>query len=652
MRPILYVTFLTFMLNLFSCQKQESIHPPLLQIEELMEEHPDSSWLLLQAVEFPERLPQKEHAIWCLLWTQAMDKNYMEHTSDSLITIAVNYFDKKSESERKAKALFYKGRINYDLGGFEQALPCFLMAADIARTTKEYKLCGLIYDSMGQLYGKQNLDAEVSSCLRIAYTYYTQAQDSLGQVYILRDIGRYYALTEPYHLDSAICYYKEALSLATRMDHTVSQSSVLNDLGNVYKRQGDYSVAKILIQQSINSTSQQSNSLYPKYSNLGDLYLKIEVYDSARYYLEKSLQTDNLTTKGGGYYRLAELEEAIGDFKQACLYKDSFMLYKDSIDYQVHSADLAAIKQKHHIEVVISEIHEKNLIQKIILLSVGGSIIIGLLLIIVFYQKLKRTKELEFYQKERDIQQYRQLIDQYKELQDAERSKIDSLNKRNKELEYANQQTVVDLNSQLVQTQDMEFSLALKDKNLQLQQSEIDLLNRKNEKLILGTQNLSHEYKQNKQLLHVSQQTIADLESQLAQVQNMESSLSLRDRNAQLQLYILNQSPIFRQISAYIGKSRCNKMDEHLSFQTTDWDDFLLAMDKGYSDFSSRLKVEFNLKQEDLIVASLIKLDIKPCNMQKVLNINSPSLISRKKTTLAECLHTTISYLESFVSKY
>ena len=95
-----YYIFLLFLFLLVGC-RQRTIIPLLEKAEALMNSAPDSSQLLLESVERPEELPAEEYATWCLLITQAWDKNYLEHTSDSVIDIAVRYFAGQEDPHRK-----------------------------------------------------------------------------------------------------------------------------------------------------------------------------------------------------------------------------------------------------------------------------------------------------------------------------------------------------------------------------------------------------------------------------------------------------------------------------------------------------------------------------------------------------------------------
>lgn len=56
-----------------------------------MDLSPDSAFLFLKNIPRPEKLSAEEYATWCLLMTQARDKNNMDHTSDSVINVVVRY---------------------------------------------------------------------------------------------------------------------------------------------------------------------------------------------------------------------------------------------------------------------------------------------------------------------------------------------------------------------------------------------------------------------------------------------------------------------------------------------------------------------------------------------------------------------------------
>ncbi len=62
-----------------------------------METLPDSALAILNKIPSPETLSNREYASYCLLFTQALDKNYITITSDSLIKKAVTYYENHND---------------------------------------------------------------------------------------------------------------------------------------------------------------------------------------------------------------------------------------------------------------------------------------------------------------------------------------------------------------------------------------------------------------------------------------------------------------------------------------------------------------------------------------------------------------------------
>ena len=98
----------------FGCsQRKASPLPELEQAEAVMFDRPDSALRILQAMPMPT--DKEQHALWCLLVTQAEYKQYLPISSDSLIRIAYDYYKSTDDARRKAMAALYMGGVNYEL---------------------------------------------------------------------------------------------------------------------------------------------------------------------------------------------------------------------------------------------------------------------------------------------------------------------------------------------------------------------------------------------------------------------------------------------------------------------------------------------------------------------------------------------------------
>ena len=92
----------------------------------------------------PVRLSREQYASWCLLITEARDKNYVQHTSDSLISISAKYYSKKKNPERLTLAYYYMGRVNHDLNNVPKAREYYLKALEAGGSAENYGIEGRI----------------------------------------------------------------------------------------------------------------------------------------------------------------------------------------------------------------------------------------------------------------------------------------------------------------------------------------------------------------------------------------------------------------------------------------------------------------------------------------------------------------------------
>ena len=96
MRYLSYIIFCLFSFAMCTEQPKELL-PELSYAESLMQRCPNSALVVLDSMEVPSPSDKFQYATWCLLITQARDKNYVKHTSDSLINIALAYFEKQDD---------------------------------------------------------------------------------------------------------------------------------------------------------------------------------------------------------------------------------------------------------------------------------------------------------------------------------------------------------------------------------------------------------------------------------------------------------------------------------------------------------------------------------------------------------------------------
>lgn len=105
----LYIVIILVAAMVCGCAKSPA-ERQLDHAEAIMEEQPDSALTLLQQIDGTvlRGEPQARHA---LLLSQAYDKNYIDLTNDSLISIATDYYNSAGEMYRKMSANYYRAAV-------------------------------------------------------------------------------------------------------------------------------------------------------------------------------------------------------------------------------------------------------------------------------------------------------------------------------------------------------------------------------------------------------------------------------------------------------------------------------------------------------------------------------------------------------------
>ena len=105
------LSILLLLLAFTACKDPKAVTDVLNRAEAVMNEHPDSALNLLRSLTFDDFQKKSNRARYALLHSQALDKNYIDVTGDSLISVAVEYY--KDGNDVRSKFLVFFKRNNY-----------------------------------------------------------------------------------------------------------------------------------------------------------------------------------------------------------------------------------------------------------------------------------------------------------------------------------------------------------------------------------------------------------------------------------------------------------------------------------------------------------------------------------------------------------
>lgn len=399
---------LLFVLFLVSCtdgRSEGQVARLLRQAETCMEEYPDSALVYLHQIPDPEKLTGENQADYCLLLTQAMDKNDLPLSSDSLIQIAVSYYSNKGDAECKAKALFYKGRVFQQQGNLEGATLLYKKAESMIPDLTDYYLVGLIYSYLGHLNRDEEHYKKALFYYEKALPCYRTIQNPTLTASGLQDMAKISVyLGETHRADSL---FSEVLSYVPDID-AAWQANIYHNVGVFYMLTNQFGKAEQVVNTSLKLPSTPEDKLR-SYAVLATIYTKQNRGDLVDSLWHKALNSENIYTRKAVYASL--LNEAVSkqNLQDIEHYVPLYIQSADSV-YQLSQAKrIVEVQAKYDQEILI----KKNKISRLLLYC----FILCLLLLVIslayvfhVYKRYKRTKERELITQRAELDEGKQVI--------------------------------------------------------------------------------------------------------------------------------------------------------------------------------------------------------------------------------------------------
>ena len=180
-------------LFLSGCSEKSDTHNIFSTAEQLMNTQPDSSLHLLEKIDSKQLVTKEGKARYALLYSQALDKNYIDVTNDSLINIAVDYYKEKSEHKYYSMlSHYYKARVEYNRKSYSQSIVTAAIAEKLAQEIEDYFYLGLIYRCFSDNYNRAFNAVEELRYIKKSCEYFRRSGNRLHEKYSLMDLANIY----------------------------------------------------------------------------------------------------------------------------------------------------------------------------------------------------------------------------------------------------------------------------------------------------------------------------------------------------------------------------------------------------------------------------------------------------------------------------
>lgn len=383
--------FITISLLCFSCENTD--RTLLLKAEELIiTQNKDSALLLLESIDFPEEMSERDYAKYCQLIVFAHKRNRIAIKDDTIIHHAVNYYkDKPSDQLEYLKSLLLLGNVYEEQDSILLAEKCFLEVHNLSKQVNDTMFYGLSAFELGGSHKYRGKYDKSIEWFGIATETFRKNESTIMQLRSMRQAADCYVLSgKP---DTALTIYQDVLNQISD-GRTKIKADVYKNIAITYKNTGHYQEALYFIRKSIETTPK--GSPYPiQYIVLASIQEEMGRKDSSIYYNRLALKYAQKQNDLDVIYRA--YEELLNDVYPETF--DNYLLSRaisDSI-YQKQKYESIKYQRLYNIEKIKQNNKELKIgRQRYVFLSLF--IFICLITFYLFYLNTRNRKRAEFKQ--------------------------------------------------------------------------------------------------------------------------------------------------------------------------------------------------------------------------------------------------------------
>lgn len=586
---ILYILIACTALLNIQCSgngKEKTPLPELVHAESVMFDHPDSALHILEDMPMPSARRDKEnHALWCLLVTQAQYKRMMKIPSDSLVRIAYDYYKPTDNARRKAMSALYMGDINYELRNIEEAMQYYLEGKTEVEKTDDYKTGYLVMVSLCRLYLYRDFADYALEACRKAYDYAVKDSNKRYQLASLKFMARCYCISDS--LSKAIDTYHKCSELTLELELENYYYDIQSEIALVYKNKGD-------IEKSLEIIKSFPIKYQPALLT-GKNYYLLGQQDSAYIYLNEALKTYNIYTKASAYEYLYKLADTPQYRKYLKTYCDSLLFYNDSIIAIDKGKEIIAYKEKYDHQKLITEQQrlklEKADAQRLLFI-ITICLIVVIAVVAYLYQKRLVRKETTIRKQSEKLQDYMLQLHEYET----------RLMQNNRYMEELKEQ----LSGQEMNSEE-----------LHEYREQIDSLQVENSRLSEKINSLQHHINDYSSKLDKARREADKFRS------ISEENLNLKQRERMLADYVVDNDSLVKEL-----REKCRVLENK------EWEALEDVCESVYGNFITRLQSFCpTLTKQELHLCVLIRLRFGNAQLATIFAV-SPASISQKKFRL------------------
>ncbi len=402
-----YIITLIVLLSLASCTKHSEHWETLTQMETIIEERPDSVLNVLQDIDTDELSGDEERAKHALLYSMALDKNYIDKTDFEVLQPAIDYYEDNGSATDKLRTYYYQARIYQNAGNNALAMECFVKAISEGDVSDDVLTKARIYFAQSKIYySLYEWDNFIEANKKAASCFQEAGVPNSYTNCIIRIINGY---TLKEDSENALQYIdeckqlREIMSFPLLRDFYTSYITYLEDCGT------DAEI-KDVINEYLNTIPAENID----WLTLANAYIKLGQYEDALQAIEQYKNSTKAPEEIKYKALKSEIYERLGRYEESLRAYKEYMVVSDSTTWAVMQQDTKFVEERHNLE--LQTLKEKESKMRVILWS---ALFIAILLsIIVFIRYRLKVNRMEKAIAEQETEKYRLLYLQMEEERD------------------------------------------------------------------------------------------------------------------------------------------------------------------------------------------------------------------------------------------
>lgn len=404
MKTVVRICMFVLLASLFSCMEDREAREMFERIKSVMEENPEAAMAMLDSArEASTGYPRGQRMKYELLRAKAMNKAYVDFTTDSIMSEVVEYYDHHGTANEQMEAHYLLGCVYRDLHESPQALSCYLDATEKADTLSpdcDFATLMRIYGQIADEYNRQCMPYKELEANSKFQKYALLAKDTFNYIVGVELNWR------PYHIlidTTEVCrIIEKACSLYVHYGYEEHVAKAIYPLISIYVENNDTAKAAT----AICNFEKKSGMFFENgdietghehyYNTKAQYYETIGMLDSAEYFYRK---LQNHGYDFDMYKGLLSVYEKLGKTDSICKYS---MLKDIAFDNQYSNLHTQAMYNAEGMfnyarnqRIALEKEKEASRNRKrIIYISIASVLLI--LLSLLMFTRYKRNKKHEY----------------------------------------------------------------------------------------------------------------------------------------------------------------------------------------------------------------------------------------------------------------